>query len=277
MSMKMSFLFPLLYCCAFFMSAQETSPYHKTTGLSHPESVVLDNERQVLYVSNMADRTPGDGFISRISPEGEVLDLKWISGLNDPKGLLVKGNKLFTADNTELVEIDIPSGKVVQKKAVAGSGMLNDVAEGNAGELFVSDTRNSSIYRMETSGNVEEWLNSPDLEQPNGLLVDENGIYVAAWGKDQPGNLLKVNGITKEIEKITGQGIGNLDGIQEISENSFYISDWATGKIYKVAVSGEQEEVLTSGKSAGDILFLKDKNELLLPMNQQNELWWYKL
>ena len=275
--MRTFIVLALLMLSTSLLPAQESMPYRKTKGLSHPESVVKDSERDVLYVSNMADRALGDGYISRISSEGEVLDLKWITGLNDPKGLLIQGDKLYVADNTELVEMHIPSGKVLQKTEVPGAGLLNDIAEGNANELFISDTRNSSIYRVDTSGKIEEWLNSPQLEQPNGLLVDENGIYVAAWGKDQPGNLLKVLGITKEIEQVTEQGIGNLDGIQKVSEDSFYISDWATGKIYKIGASGEQEEVLTSEKSAGDILFLEEKNEILLPMNHQNELWWYKL
>lgn len=270
----------LLSLCILFSSllfAQEKIPYRKITGLSHPESVVKDHDREVFYVSNMADTEPGDGFISRIDEEGNILDLKWVSGLNDPKGLLVQGEKLYVADNTEFVEMHIPSGKVLQKKKVEGAGLLNDVAEGNAGEIFISDTRNSSIYKVSPSGEIEEWLKTPKLEQPNGLLVDESGILVAAWGKDEPGNLLKVNGITKEIEQISRQGIGNLDGIQRISQDNFYISDWATGKIYRINTAGIQEEVLTSGKSAGDILFLNDQNELLLPMNRQNELWWYKL
>ena len=49
----------------------------------------------------------GNGFISRISPEGEVIALKWIDGaaesvtpftLNAPKGMALTGDRLFVAD-----------------------------------------------------------------------------------------------------------------------------------------------------------------------------------
>lgn len=271
--MRLQLLFILLF--GITTQAQEQLTPRVLTGFSHPESVVYDESQEHIYVSNIGKKEEGDGFISMLSKKGEILDISWITGLNDPKGLLVDGNSLWVTDNTEVVEMDISSGEIVRKIEVEGAEFLNDLAKDESGNIFISDTGKSSIYILKTSGEIEEWLNGPELENPNGLLVTSDAILVAAWGNENPGNVLKVDRETKETEKISGSGIGNLDGIQKISEEEYFISDWATGNIYRINKNGELEEKFTSAKSAGDILFLKSENKLYLPMNHQNEVWIY--
>ena len=52
------------------------------TELQTPESVIHDEKRNVLYVANI-NGSPMEkvenGFISKLSLEGEILDLKWFS------------------------------------------------------------------------------------------------------------------------------------------------------------------------------------------------------
>ena len=275
--LKTSILILLIFLAVPVLAQDSAEPFLKLKGFSHPESIILDEARNVLYVSNMADDQPGDGFISRVDRNGQILDLKWITGLKDPKGLLLMEDKLYVTNNTEFVEVDIQKGQIVEQRKVDGAQSLNDITADDAGNLYISDTGKSSIFIRDTSGNIREWLHSSQLEQPNGLLVFGDDILVAAWGKDKPGNVLKVNRNTRKIERISKSGIGNLDGVQKIDYNRFYISDWATGKIFKFNTQGEKEETLTAEKSAGDILFLKGSNLLLLPMNFQNEIWWYSL
>ncbi|QED36907.1 hypothetical protein FK178_03905 [Antarcticibacterium arcticum] len=250
---------------------------HKVEGFSHPESVVFDPVHNTLLVSNIGEKEPGDGFISRLGLDGQIISTKWVEGLNDPKGLLLLGNKLYVTDNTDLVIIDNDNAEIIERIPVEGAGFLNDIAEGPEGSLFISDTRNSSIYKRETSGKVTEWLNTPQLENPNGLLVVGNYLHIAAWGSEGAGNVLRVNLDTKEINNITNSGVGNLDGIQLVEQEDFFVSDWATGKIFYVSKEKAHREVLTSAKSAGDILYLKNTKQIVVPMNIQNEVWWYQL
>ncbi|GHA31209.1 ATP-binding protein [Salinimicrobium marinum] len=269
--------------------AQNEEPLLKVEGFSHPESVVFDEQNNVLYVSNMADDKDGDGFISKITPEGEILDLKWITGLNDPKGLLVHEDKLYVTDVTELVEMDLQKGEINRKIPVDGAMSLNDITVDAGGSIFFSDLEQSSIYfipgemaansmRVDTpKGEIAEFLKSSKLNSPNGLLAHKDDLYAASWGENQDGNLLKIDMDTKEIFMVTEEGIGNLDGIQPSGKDFFYVSDWATGKIYSIDPNGNKTLVLTAEKSSGDILFLKEKNQLILPMNFQNSVWWYQL
>ncbi len=78
----------------------------------------------------------GNGFISRLAPDGSVLDLKWIDGgapgvaLDAPKGMAIAGGVLYVADITELRMFDASSGEPMGSVEVPGSTFLNDVAAG---------------------------------------------------------------------------------------------------------------------------------------------------
>lgn len=80
-------------------------------------------------------------------------------------------------------------------------------------------------------GEIIEYLTTR-LEYVNGLFAQVDYLYIAAWGEGQDGNFMRVDMETREIEKISEKGIGNLDGVQPVGDQAFYISDWATGKIY---------------------------------------------
>ncbi|WP_324719095.1 SMP-30/gluconolactonase/LRE family protein [Salinimicrobium sp. HB62] len=269
----------LLFLCGITVFGQEkaTGPEIKLTGFRHPESVIYDDASEYFYVSNMADRTEGDGFISRISRKLKKQEHHWVKGLNDPKGLVVKDGRLYVTDVNVLVEIDLKSGEIIRRIPVEGAKSLNDPAIDEKGEIYFSDLAGNSIFKLNEEGEVVSWLNRPELEKPNGLFVTPEHILVAAWGEEQNGNILKVNRSTKEISRISKEGIGNMDGIQPKANGEYYVSDWATGNIYAINMSGNLTKVLSSEKSSGDILYLREENKLYLPMNHQNELWIYDL
>lgn len=270
--------------------AQSTSAtlIKKVEGFSHPESVVFNEAKNEYYISNMADNEAGDGFISRVSAEGEIIELKWIDGLKDPKGLLVKDDKVYVTNNTEVIEISIDKSEITRRIEVEDAKSLNDITIDAVGNIFISDSGKSAIYLMpgdsanmmipeNKKGEIIEYLNTTRLEYVNGLYAHKDHLYAAAWGENTDGNFLKIDMDTREIEKVSKEGIGNLDGVQPVGDDAFYISDWATGTIYLIKKDGELQEVLTSEKSSGDILFDAEKNQLVLPMNFQNSVWWYQL
>ena len=57
------------------------------SGFKAPESVLLDSQRNVLYVSNVAGEAnakDGVGFISKVSPDGKMIEAEWVKGLKMP-------------------------------------------------------------------------------------------------------------------------------------------------------------------------------------------------
>src|ERR671930_792381 len=155
--------------------------------LKNPESVAYAPKQNVLFVSNVngkPDQKDQNGFISKVSPSnGSIIELNWVTGLNAPKGIAISndGSKLYVSDITDLVEIDIASGKIIKRFNAPGSSFLNDVVSDNQGNIYVSDTITNTIYKLDTnlgnstsSSSLQAWLQSPQLNGPNGLHIDNN-------------------------------------------------------------------------------------------------------
>ncbi len=249
----------------------------ETIGLTHCESAVYDAENSIIYASVIGDREDGDGSIATVDINGKLINVKFVAGLNDPKGIAITKDKLYVSDVTELVEADLETGKIIKKHTLSGIQFLNDVAIDKTGNVFVSDTATSEIYKLDTEGNFSLWLANAALDNPNGLLIQNDTMYVASWGSQpEGGRVSKINMETKVIDSISSI-IGNLDGIRPYDENRLIISDWSSGNIHLIDRNGNTETILKVGQSVGDIAYVKEKALLLLPMNKQSRLLFYKL
>ncbi len=259
----------------------------ETPGFSNPESVVYDQKNNVLYISNVngnAGDKDSNGFISRVSLDGQILKLDWVTGMNAPKGLAIHGDKLYTADIDTLVEIDIPTATITNRYQVSDAQFLNDVAAGVNGDVYVSDMALNRIHILK-DGAFSLWLETPDLQAPNGLLVDGNTLYVGAWGimtdgfaTQVPGHMKSISIADKTITSIgPGTPIGNLDGVETDSKGVFYVTDWMAGKLLRISKTGEVEELLVLEQGMADHEYLQDQNIILLPMMMGNTLLAYKI
>lgn len=249
----------------------------ETLELTHCESAVYDKNNDVIYASLIGNRKPGDGSIATVGVDGKLINAQFVAGLNDPKGIAITKDKLYVSDVTELVEADLKTGKVLNTYTAEGIEFLNDVAIAPDGAIYVSDTRTSKIYRLDQEGNFDFWLADPKLDNPNGLLIQGDTMYVASWGgAPEGGRVSKFDINTKKITSVTDI-IGNLDGIRPYDKNHLIISDWRSGKVHLMNFDGTTQEVVTVGQSVGDIAYIKEKNLLLLPMNKQSRLLFYEL
>lgn len=248
-----------------------------------PESVIFDENNEVLYVSNIVNhpfKKDASGYISKLSLEGEIIDLKWISKLNAPKGLTIVDGKLFIADVDELVEVDIESGKIIKKHKGVGAVCFNDVTHDKYGNVYVGDTYTDRIYRTNQFGQLPMWLYSPNLA-PNGIHIDdESGIMiVGSWGAvmegwgtpELSGDLKSIDIHTKKIKTIS-KTIGNLDGVESNGKGSYSVTDWSSGKLYNIKKNGRFEELKTLGKGAADHEVILDKNLILIPVMTEGKV-----
>ncbi len=261
--------------------------------LQTPESVLYDATRQVLYVScinGQPDAKDGNGFISRLSPAGRLIDLRWAAGLNAPKGMAVSANRLFVADIDALVEIDIERGQIVQRYPAAGARFLNDVAVDGAGQVYVSDSSpaNSAVYRLD-GPNLSLWVQGEALVEPNGLLAETAGLIVGTGD----GRLLRVAYSTGRIEPLVDLSgtIERIDGIVALGGKNYLVSDWTGNVVWvnerqpalgvgKEAERWQVERILSTADrkmNAADIGFNPDQELLLVPTFMDNRVVAYRL
>jgi hypothetical protein len=268
-----------------------------------PESVIYEPNENVLFVSNIdgaPDTKDKQGFISKVSPlNGSIIELNWVTGLDAPKGMAVVNNTnnslLYVSDITDLLEVDINSGKIINRYNAPGSAFLNDVASDNQGHVYVSDTVTNTIYRLDTknlgnnssnnnnnNASLQVWLQTPELNGPNGLYVDDtnNKLIVVSFGAfSNPGGSIRVVDLQNRTmsglgEEGTAVPIGGLDGVEADSTGRYYfVTDNAAGKLFVVNSNGTGYETLDlQRQGTADLGTVLDQNMIIIPMMQENKL-----
>ena len=252
--------------------------WHTDTSLRVPESVIYDADRDVLYVSNMNNEPrlkDENGFISKLSTSGEILDLEWVSNMSSPKGMAITDNMLYVTDVDEIIVIDIENAVITEKIKIEGSLMLNDIAPDGSGNLYISDSDNHTIHKL-SNGEVSTWM-SEGLDRPNGLYVDGSRILLASSGSS---DLTSIDTVTK-VKTLLVEGIGNGDGIAYTGKPGYFlVSDWY-GEIFLVDADQKNKTSLLKTKDqeiyTADIEFITAENLLLVPTFYDQRVVAYKL
>lgn len=250
--------------------------WQSDTLLRTPESVLIDREREILYVSNV-NLNPwekdGNGFLSKMDKSGNIVELKWVEGLHGPKGMGISGKSLFVADIDALVEVDIETGTIVGKTEVAGKPDLNDVTVAADGTVFVSGSGSNTIYRL-NNGVLEEFFRGGE-ERFNGLFWEKERMLLITSAGSQ---FKEISLASKEVN-IIAEGMGHGDAIAPVGDGGYLTTSWA-GKIFYVSAGGETTLLLDtegSGENAADLDFSIESQTLYVPTFFGNRVKAYSL
>lgn len=236
-------LFMIAFLFALTPSGMAQNKTHKLvklwetdTIIKVPESVLWDGEKKTLFVS-LIDGAPweadGKGGVAKMSLDGTTVDQEWVTGLNCPKGMAISGNKLYVADLTDVVVINIRKASIEKRIKPEGAVQLNDVTITPKGVVYVSDSKAGTVYKID-GDKSELYLDS--LPGVNGLKYLNNELLVAA-GK----NYIRVNE-QKKITKIAELPMGG-DGVEPISVSEWLVSTWS-GMIFCVQPDGKLQTLL---------------------------------
>jgi hypothetical protein len=249
----------------------------ETNGFDTPESVCFDAQNNIFYVSNVGGKNPtekdGNGFISKLNPDGTILQLKWIEGLNAPKGMAIFDGYLFVTDIDKLVIIDISIAEIEEELAFYGAKFLNDIAVAKDGTLYLSDSQTKSIFRFH-KGSYNPLVTDESFESPNGIIYDEATV-IAGVGN----SIVRIDPATGKWEKII-DNTGGVDGLAKVSNSTYLISDWS-GRIYLAYTNKDKELILDTtpieGRNAADFYFSASDNTVFVPTFFGNSVVCYML
>lgn len=266
----------------------------KDVGFQTPESVLHEVTSDTYLVSNI-NGSPLDkddnGFISRLSPEGQVITLKWIDGaaadveLNAPKGLGVVNGKLYVADIDVIRTFDLSTGKAGAQIKVDGASFLNDVAVAPDGTVYVSDTglkagkdgalepaKKDAIYKVSADGKLSTLIKGEQLGSPNGLFADGTGLWVATW----QGSLYRVTADGKQESSTKAPG-AQLDGLVQTSDGQVLVSSWEKSTVFIGTPDGQFSPLLADLKSPADIGYDSKRGQVMVPLFTENVVQIQKL
>jgi hypothetical protein len=267
--------------------AQETAPRDapagtvrleqvwRVTGLANPESVALSADGSFLYVTNVAGEGEADdanGFISRVSLDGRMLQREFATGLDAPKGIMAGGDALYVADINELVVLDAATGAIRRRVPAPGAGFLNDLAFAPDGQVLMSDSATRRIYAVR-SDTAEVWFEHELLDSINGLLPEPDRLIVTTMA----GRLISIDYESRAVT-ILAEGLGNADGAAGIGEGRYLVSEWP-GLMHVVNTADGSHETIMDSQSEQRFLndFLLVGDMLYQPHWEPSELTAYRL
>lgn len=216
----------------------------ENTGLAAPESIIHDTRRDVYLLSNVNGRAidvDNNGFISRISPEGHILDLKWIHGqqpgvtLHSPKGLAIVGDLLYVADHGDargnvvrLFNLDTgtPQGEV----HIPGSYFLNSLVALPSGDVLVTD----SAWQLS--------LTTADATQP--LAPGARRHHDAStWSPTGQDAIYRITPDRQVSVFAQSPALAQPNGIRLLDSGHLLVASSSSGQVYELDASGRRVKV----------------------------------
>jgi hypothetical protein len=272
-----------LLFAGFGFAAQTPKLVWETDGFIGPESIVLDKARGEYYVSNMGTfgegATAPDGFISRVSLDGKILELKWVTGFTDPKGLALANGRLYVGDDPGLAEVDIAAGKIHAWHAPEdGKGDFNDCTADAAGNVYVSSGRLGTLFRL-SGDKFEAWhkLDRSKTGWLNGLKAEKDRLLLGGWsvqvdGKEQLGHISTLSFADQSLGRIGTKPVCHVDGLEPDGAGGYTVTDWLTGDVLHVTADGETSPIMNLGQGTADHAYLIDEKLLLVPQMMENKV-----
>jgi DNA-binding beta-propeller fold protein YncE len=286
MRLKLGYVFSLalsLITASAGLAAEPKLLWTATEGMDNPESAYYSADDDTIYLSNIGGEgaaKDGQGWISKLSPKGEVLEAKWVTGLNAPKGIRIHGDTLWVSDIDELVAINRKTGKVEKRIPAEGAKFLNDVAVTKDGTVYVTDTQASKVYECK-GDKLTLVAEGEAMENPNGCLVHEGKLIVGGFGRggEKPvlGHLFVLDPKTKEKTLLTKDTVAHIDGLEADGNGGWVISDWLLGKVSHIDREGKIKTLLELAQGTADISYLPRQKLLILPRMKDNKVEAYQL
>jgi hypothetical protein len=275
MRLKKLLLATILVAGTNFVQAQHTIQkiWQTTENIPTPESVLFDASSKTLFVSLIdgdGNAKDGVGGVAKLNLDGSVNNLNLVTGLNAPKGLGIYKNKMYVADLTEVVVIDIKKGEVIKKIEVPETVFLNDITVDDKGVVYVSDTRKNKVFRII---NDKPELFLENATNANGLKAIGQDLYVLAgpelWKVDQ----------AKKITKIAVGFEKGGDGLEPVGNGDFIVSCWP-GLVYYVYADGKFDKMLDTQAekiNTADIGYDAKNKIIYIPTFLKNGVMAYQL
>lgn len=231
----------------------------EVANLAFPQSMIADGG-QVYFIAN-ANGDPGTrenkGFISKVTPEGKMIELHFIQGgqksviLNSPKGMALVGAILYVADLDAVRGFDKNTGETLHTISFAQfhSQSLAGLAVDPRGGLYVSDSDSNTIYHIDDPAHdhtVTVFAQNESLSHPRGITIHPRNGHVVGVGWED-GKIFEIDetGTIQELFAntfFTG-GFYNLDGIDFDKYGTMYVSDLTVGKVWRILANHKKEVI----------------------------------
>ena len=282
-------------------SANADSARHVASipGFDTPESVKYDADLDVYFVSNIngnPSNKDGNGYVARVKPDSSgssfTVDTLVRGGqrgatLHAPKGMAIVGDTLWVADIDAVRGFNRRTGAATRSINLASmqATFLNDIAAGNAGELYITDTGirfaadgsmgtpgKQRVFRSQGTQAATVAIEGDSLGNPNGIAWDagRSAFIVLPFG----GRSIMTWAPGDSAMKPLASGPGQFDGVEVLNGGRILVSSWADSSVHAVE-NGQMRRLITGVAAPADIGYDTRRNRVLVPLFNGNavEVW----
>lgn len=263
---------------------------------SYPEGIAYSKATNLYYVSSARLGTVGS-----VTPDGKYSELLSDKTLKSTYGLKVHpdGKRLFVCagdanysiystpatkkKEARLISIDLKSGRKLAdidlSGLIPGEHFPNDLTFDDRGNIYVTDSYASAVYKVDASGKASVFAKGKLLESagmgPNGIVCHPTGyLIVANNGKgclvkiplSNPSQAVKVN-IDRFFPGADGMLLNDnntLTLVQNGGVNKIFriqtMDDWSSGKVVESTLSEDRFAYPSTATLSGNDTWVMNAN-----------------
>ena len=229
-----------------------------------PETVLALPD-DTLLVSNVCDfREQGNGFLTLLAGNGDVIAWKHVENLDAPLGMALVNEKVFVVDNNQVKIFSWPDFEILETIKLEMT-VANDLAVTPDETIYVTDTAKNFVMRVDGDRN-QEWLTGKDqFPGANGIAV--KGQYLFVGGQ----RLWKVDLETESIKTIGPEWLADIDGI-EFEENEVLQVTPVGGPLVRLLANGETQILGGEGVGSANHGYAPSLGLALIPTGFDNQV-----
>ena len=272
-------------------AAQASTAFHlKEQGFATPEAMEYEAESDHYLVANI-NGSPfakdDNGFISKVSPNGELVDLKWIDGadeeieLNAPKGMLARDGMLYVADIDRVRVFRLADRKQLADIVFPGSHFINGLSAAPDGGLYVTDSGmapgfkpsgKDALYHVSAAGKVSK-IKQGKLGNPNGVFASGDQLWMVTMISGQ----LRYMDLQGNEQARMTLPFNRLDGLLTTRDGRLLTSSWKAGGVYEITPEHQLVEIVGGLTSPADLGYDHKRHHLLIPLFLKDEILVHEL
>jgi sugar lactone lactonase YvrE len=197
--------------------------------------------------------------------------------------MAVSDEFLYVADITAIRRFDRQTGAPRGEFLIPGATFLNDVAAGEDGGIYFTDTGlkagpkgfepsgTDAVYRLWPNGTIDTLARGEALAGPNGIAVSGDSVWVVSYGS---GEIYRVaDGGRTDVRKLLK---GGLDGLV-VANGEVFTSSWEGESLIRGPIGGPFHEMLNLLPAPADIGHDLWRHRILIPLFNANEIRIVKL
>ena len=172
-----------------------------------PETV-LPLPDDTLLVSNVCGfREAGNGFLTLLSADGDILNWRIIEDLDAPLGMTLLDGQLYLVDNNHLKIFSWPEYDLVEIIGL-DTMVANDLAIDPDGTVYVTDTAGHQVIRIAADSTQSVFTDKAQFQGANGIHIDGRNLYIGG------SRLWRVGLENEEVVTIGPEWLADIDGIE---------------------------------------------------------------